>query len=327
VNAPIEPQTHSLAALPPALALEVDELCDDFERLWRRARQRGESLPQPDVFVKRVSELARRALAAALEVLHRELLAESAWPGIPGYTFLQEIARGPMGVVYRVRAADGRELALKTIQSAELVCWSRCLRLRAEGEVLTELRHPHIVPVESFGEHEGLQYLVMPLVAGGDLRKRLDEFYLMHGGIERAARIRGLMGKVAGAVAFLHQCGILHRDICDGSGLGWLRNPLNENRDQRRAFEPLRRSNLRTARGWAMKETLMGLRGRNVLAEVVRLGDSEPPDAVQTVGTHVAEPTADAGELVQMADYQRDHGGVELEDSVPLGASIAAQVR
>lgn len=39
---------------------------------------------------------------------------------------------------------------------------------------------------------------------------------------------------------------------------GWLRNPLEETREQRRAFEPLRRSKLKTARAWAIKETLMG---------------------------------------------------------------------
>jgi len=43
-----------------------------------------------------------------------------------------------------------------------------------------------------------------------------------------------------------------------GTRYGWLRNPQAEDREQRRAFEPLRRSKLQTARGWAMKETLMG---------------------------------------------------------------------
>lgn len=38
----------------------------------------------------------------------------------------------------------------------------------------------------------------------------------------------------------------------------WLRNPLDETREQRRTFEPLRRSKLKTARAWAIKETLMG---------------------------------------------------------------------
>ena len=47
-------------------------------------------------------------------------------------------------------------------------------------------------------------------------------------------------------------------DRLKGTRYGWLRNPLEESREQRQAFEPLRRSNLQTARGWALKETLMG---------------------------------------------------------------------
>lgn len=201
----------NLAGLSASLLLQVDEVCDDFERHWRRARRRGEALPLPESFVLRVPNEARTVLGLSLEVLQSELLAEPEFPVIPGYVFQKEIARGPMGVVYRVRRdADGRLLALKTIQSAELTGWSRLL---VEGEVLTELRHPHIVPIDCFGEHDGLHFLVMPLVEGGDLRQRLGEFVLGDDGAERGSRIATLMAKVAGAVSFLHERGILHRDL------------------------------------------------------------------------------------------------------------------
>lgn len=42
-----------------------------------------------------------------------------------------------------------------------------------------------------------------------------------------------------------------------GTRYSWLRNPLEEDAEQRRKFEPLRKSNLKTARAWAIKETLM----------------------------------------------------------------------
>jgi transposase len=41
----------------------------------------------------------------------------------------------------------------------------------------------------------------------------------------------------------------------------WLRNPEKMSPEQERAFAPLRKSNLRVARAWAMKETAMGLWG------------------------------------------------------------------
>jgi len=203
-----------LAGLPPALAVLVDGLCDDFERHWQRARRRDEPTPDPAAFVLRAPEAARDALRLALAKLQRELHAGAGWPEVPGYRLLGEIARGPMGIVYRVRReTDGRELALKALQSAALALWSRSLRLAAEGEVLTELRHPHIVPVECFGQHAGLPYLVMPLVEGGDLRQRLPEFSLRAGEPGRLPRIAVLMAKVAGAVAWLHSRGVLHRDL------------------------------------------------------------------------------------------------------------------
>jgi transposase len=46
-------------------------------------------------------------------------------------------------------------------------------------------------------------------------------------------------------------------DRLKGTRYSWLRNPLDESLQQRRTFEPLRTSNLKTARAWAIKETLM----------------------------------------------------------------------
>src|SRR5262249_18017117 len=46
-------------------------------------------------------------------------------------------------------------------------------------------------------------------------------------------------------------------DRLKGTRYSWLRNPLEETAKQRNEFEPLRNSNLKTARAWAIKETLM----------------------------------------------------------------------
>jgi hypothetical protein len=71
-------------------------------------------------------------------------------------------------------------------------------------------------------------------------------------------------------------------DRLKGTRYGWLRNPLNEDREQRRTFEPLRRSNLKTARGWAIQETLIGFfhwagaNLRTTFARIVRRAGVEP---------------------------------------------------
>jgi serine/threonine protein kinase len=197
-----------LDELPAALALEVDALCDDFERRWRRARRRGTPPPTIDAFLARAAEAARPALSSCLCELERELRAGPALPEIPGVILEEEIGRGGMGVVYRARrAADGRAVALKLIPCAEHARWSRWL---AE---LADLRHANLVPLEAFGSHDGLHFVVMPLVHGGDLRERFGEFAVGAGGPPALRRAAGLTAKVAGAVAFLHGRGILHRDL------------------------------------------------------------------------------------------------------------------
>jgi serine/threonine-protein kinase len=197
-----QPEGDRLEHLPAALALEVDALCDDFERHWRRSRRRGTAPPCPEAFAARAAAPARATLRRCLRELERDLIAGLVLPEVPGLTLEEEIGRGGMGVVYRARRADdGRAVALKLIPGAEHARWSRWL---AE---LAGLHHPHLIPLEGFGSHDGLHFLVMPLVPGGDLKERLGEF------VQRPRAAADLLAKVAGAVAFLHARGILHRDL------------------------------------------------------------------------------------------------------------------
>jgi serine/threonine protein kinase len=203
------PVAARVEELPAGLALEVDALCDDFERHWRRSHRRGTPPPVIDSFLARARAEAAGVLAQCLIELDRELRAGVMLPEIPGLRIEEEIGRGAMGVVYRARGVqDDRAVAVKLIPGAEHARWSRWL---AE---LADLHHPNLVPLEAFGTHDGLYYVVMPLVSGGDLKERLDEFAVGLGGSTKALR-RGmaLLAKVADAVDFLHRRGILHRDL------------------------------------------------------------------------------------------------------------------
>jgi serine/threonine-protein kinase len=198
-----------LDELPAALALEVDALCDDFERHWRRARRRGTSPPLIETFIARGSAEGRAVLRRCLGELLHELAAGVGLPEVPGLAVEEEIGRGGMGVVYRARRLeDGRAVALKLIPGAEHARWSRWL---AE---LADLRHPNLVPLEAFGTHDGLHFVVMPLVGGGDLKERFSEFAVHRGDGPEALRcVASLTRKVAGAVDFLHGRSILYRDL------------------------------------------------------------------------------------------------------------------
>jgi serine/threonine-protein kinase len=195
--------------LPAALALEVDALCDDFERHWRQSRRRGLCPPAIEVFLTRGSAASREVLARYLGELEADLLGGGLLPSIPGLRIEEEIGRGGMGVVYRARRVeDDRAVALKLIPGAEHARWSIWLK------ELTDLRHPNLVPLEAFGTHDGLHFVVMPFVEGGDLKERFSELAIAEGrGRSALRRVAALTGKVAGAVDFLHRRGILHRDL------------------------------------------------------------------------------------------------------------------
>src|SRR6185503_14703539 len=70
------------------------------------------------------------------------------------------------------------------------------------------LQHPHIVPLLSAGEMDGVPYFTMPFVTGESLRARLAR----HGELPISESLR-LLREIASALAYAHQNGVVHRDI------------------------------------------------------------------------------------------------------------------
>ena len=81
-------------------------------------------------------------------------------------------------------------------------------RFRQEAEVISQLGHPHIVHVLDVGEDAGNPYLVMELLEGETLAKRLDR----KGHLSVAAAVK-IASQVAAALACTHAQGIVHRDL------------------------------------------------------------------------------------------------------------------
>src|SRR6266487_1730154 len=126
----------------------------------------------------------------------------------PHYDVEREIGAGGMARVFlAVEQHPHRRVAIKVLDPEVS---TRLLRERfiREVDLSSNLSHPHIVPIFSAGEVDGLFYYVMPYVEGESLRHRLMRERKLP--LEAALHITR---DVADALAFAHAQGIIHRDI------------------------------------------------------------------------------------------------------------------
>src|SRR5213593_4320846 len=124
------------------------------------------------------------------------------------YEIERQIGAGGMARVFlAVEQHPQRRVAIKVLDPE---ISTRLLRERfiREVDLSSKLSHPHIVPIFTAGEVEGLFYYVMPYVEGESLRHRLLRERKLP--LEDALHIAR---DVADALAFAHQQGIIHRDI------------------------------------------------------------------------------------------------------------------
>lgn len=126
------------------------------------------------------------------------------------YQINHEIGRGGMAVIYRaVDTRNGETIALKVMLPHLAYDTETRRRFQQEGENAKRLIHPNIVRVYETGQRDGHAYIAMEYAAGGTVAQLLK------------ARPRPMLPnealpilyRVAAALDYAHNRGILHRDI------------------------------------------------------------------------------------------------------------------
>jgi serine/threonine protein kinase/tetratricopeptide (TPR) repeat protein len=131
---------------------------------------------------------------------------------ISHYKILKKLGEGGMGTVYLAEDFNlGRTVAIKFLAGDVASDTALLARFRREAKSAARLKHPNIVTVHEFGEHEGTPYLVMEHVEGRTLADMLKAGPLP---VTTAVNIAIQLCDGLGAA---HEAGITHRDIKPGN--------------------------------------------------------------------------------------------------------------
>jgi serine/threonine protein kinase len=124
------------------------------------------------------------------------------------FEIIRELGRGVQSIVYLARDPHlQREVAIKTLHFARPDAQQN-QQLLAEARIVSQLRHPNIVPIFEAGEEQGDLYLVFEFVPG----KNLGDYLKVNGQLTPVKAL-AILHPVLEAIAHAHAAGIIHRDL------------------------------------------------------------------------------------------------------------------
>jgi eukaryotic-like serine/threonine-protein kinase len=157
-----------------------------------------------------MSEADRQELPLALEKTEVASPLGQCFAG--RYRIEASLGEGGGGHVYRARhIALGRPVALKVLRKQHNERWVSRKRFEREAHALGQLAHPNIVAVTDLGVENDAPFLVMELLNGTDLARRLRS------GALPVALACGYALETLEGLAFVHEQGLVHRDIKPGN--------------------------------------------------------------------------------------------------------------
>lgn len=134
-------------------------------------------------------------------------MSEQKWIG--RYRLDAPIGEGAMAHVYLAHDPSiGRAVAIKLLKPDYRGDSGLVNRFLAEARAAGMLSHSHIVTIYDVGEADGIPYIAMEHLQG----RPLDDI-LRDEGRMTAERVLALGTQIAGALAYAHAKGVIHRDV------------------------------------------------------------------------------------------------------------------
>jgi len=142
-----------------------------------------------------------------LEIPIRDLAKGSTIAG--RYEILEQLGRGGMGEVYRVRDITlDEEMALKLLKPDIASDKIMIERFRNELKLARKITHKNVCRMHDFHEEEGTPFITMEYVAGDDLKSRIRKRGKIP--VEEALIIAR---QVTMGLMEAHELGVVHRDL------------------------------------------------------------------------------------------------------------------
>jgi serine/threonine protein kinase len=131
------------------------------------------------------------------------------FPKLPGYELLQPLGGGPMTCVYAGRSlSDDSPCAVKVLRGEMAGDTTAVKLMHREARTGLSVRHRHLVRFLNTHVTRPPYFLVMELLQGESLRRRLRREYRLD-----VATTLWVARQTAEALAALHRAGFLHGDI------------------------------------------------------------------------------------------------------------------
>ena len=141
----------------------------------------------------------------------RERVRKLPQTNIPGFAFEQKLSEGGQAIVYKAHNENtGQVIVVKYLSNLPYDADGQYFRMKFEQQIAigTTIRHPYCVQILGGDAKADVPYLIEEYLPGGTLEEKLK------GNIRVPQReIVQIIGQMCDALQYLHQRGIIHRDV------------------------------------------------------------------------------------------------------------------